>query len=252
MPPTYPKELKKLNVIAHLEELRMRILFSLAIFLALAFVFFFKSDVLMRAAVSPIEDLVPNLIFISPTESIVAYFKISFLASFICSFLVAAYQLWAFISPAFEKQKRVHIVLWTISSILLFFAGTAFSYWVALPVGLKFLINFGRDMLVPQITIGEYTSFFCAIIVIGGIIFEIPVIIGLFADIGILSPAMLRKNRKYVLLGILIFAAIITPTQDVVNLLIFSLPMFLLYEVGIMLAALLYENNNHYDQGVES
>ena len=88
-----------------------------------------------------------------------------------------------------------------------------------------------------MITLGKYISFFGALVLVGGIVFEIPVAIGLLTDVGLLKTRTLRKKRHYAVLAIMIFAAIITPTQDILNMLLFAIPMMLLYEVGILIAS---------------
>jgi len=119
---------------------------------------------------------------------------------------------------------------------VLFMTGITFSYCVAIPAALKFLINFGRDVAIPQITLGKYISFFGALILVGGIVFEIPVVMGLLTDAGLIKTRVLREKRHFAVLIIMIFAAVITPTQDVLNMLMFAIPMVLLYEVGLLIS----------------
>jgi len=143
------------------------------------------------------------------------------------------------VSPAVDRNKQINIIVWVVLALFFFISGILFSYYVAFPAALKFLIHFGRDIAVPAIAIHKYISFFVAFMLIGGTIFEIPIIMGLLTDIGLLKPEILRKHRRYAILIILIIAAVITPTQDVVNLMVFSIPMLLLYEVGIIIAGLI-------------
>ncbi|MDP8259087.1 MAG: twin-arginine translocase subunit TatC [Candidatus Aadella gelida] len=236
MSPVYPEESKRLDVISHLEELRRRILWSLAAIVTMTIAAFFIGDRILEISKGPVKGLVDNLIFIGPAEAFTSYLKVTLLAGFIASFPVVLYHLWAFLSPAFDKRLKKRIALWIILALILFFTGIMFAYFLAIPASLKFLIGFGRDIAVPAITLGRYVSFFGALILVGGIIFEIPVAMGLLSDAGIISSSMLRKKRHYAALGIMIFAAVITPTQDIMNMLLFSLPMIALYEVGIFIA----------------
>ena len=158
---------------------------------------------------------------------------------FIVSFPVVLYHIWGFLAPAFPKKVRKRVVFWTALALVLFFGGIAFSYFLAIPAALNFLIGFSTGVATAKITLGKYISFFAALILIGGIVFEIPVVIGLLTDAGILKPAILRKKRHYAILVIMIFAAVITPTQDILNMLLFALPMIVLYEVGIIISALI-------------
>ena len=235
----YPEETKKLDIISHLEELRKRILYCLAVLLVLAILAFWQGDFLMRFVKRPINGLVAELIFIGPTEAFIAYIKVALLAGFIVSFPFIVYHAWAFLSPAFEKKTRKRIVLWMLLSLVLFFTGVCFSYFLAIPLALDFLMGFSSGIAVPKITLGNYISFFGALILCGGIIFEIPVVIGLLADIGLLRTEVLRKKRHYAVIAVLIFAAIITPTQDILNMLLFALPMIFLYEIGIIIASVI-------------
>jgi sec-independent protein translocase protein TatC len=235
----YPEETKKLDVISHLEELRRRILFCLAAFVIASIFSFTKAESIMIAMRKPLEGLVAELIFISPTEAFIAYLKIAFLAGFIVSFPVILYHTWAFLSPAVSKTTRRHIAIWLLFALVFFFAGIAFSYFIAIPLALDFLIGFGKEVAAPKITLGHYISFFGALTLVGGIIFEIPIAMGLLADAGLLQTRFLRRKRHYAVLVILIFAAIITPTQDIMNMLLFAVPMAALYEVGIIVAGVI-------------
>jgi len=184
----------------------------------------------------PARHLIEELIFISPTEAFTAYIKVVLLAGFVLCFPVILYQVGAFLSPAVRKGARGRIVVWLSLALVCFFAGIAFSYFVAIPAALTFLINFGSNIAVPKITLGKYISFFGALILVGGIIFEIPIIMGLLADAGILNTRLLRKKRVYAILAIMVFAAVITPTQDILNMLLFAVPMIILYEAGLVIA----------------
>ncbi|MFC1548642.1 twin-arginine translocase subunit TatC [Candidatus Omnitrophota bacterium] len=237
MSPIYPEEHKKLDVISHLEELRRRILICLMFLLAASVVAFWKGDSLMGLVGRPVAGLVDDLIFISPTEAFVAYIKVALLSGFIVCFPVILYNLWAFIAPALKKDMRGRIFVWLSFALVLFFAGVAFSYFLAIPAALKFLIGFSKGVAVARITLGKYISFFGALMLIGGITFEIPIIIALLTDAGILNTEMLRKKRHFAVIVILILAAVITPTQDILNMLIFAVPMMVLYEIGVIIAS---------------
>lgn len=232
----YPEESKKLDFLAHLEELRKRIIYSLAVFALSAIVLFSLSERLMRLVTAPIRGLTGKMIFISPTEAFTAYLTAALLASLVVTFPFILYQVWAFIAPAVPKKKRPHIVVWLLFSLILFLGGFAFSYFLAIPGALTFLMNFGREVASPQITLGRYVSFFGALELAGGIVFQIPIAIALLADTGIVSAQAFRRKRPHAIVAIMIFAAVITPTQDIVNMLIFALPMMLLFEVGLLVA----------------
>jgi sec-independent protein translocase protein TatC len=235
----YPDGSNKLDFISHLEELRRRILYSLAALAIAAIGFFWKAEFLMAVVIRPIHGLVDKLIFISPTEAFAAYVKVAFLGSLVVTFPYILYQVWAFLSPAFSKELRPRIALWLFGALFLFFAGIAFSYFLAIPAALKFLLNFAGEIATPSITLGKYVSFFGALELVGGIIFLIPIIMGLAADLGVIKASFLRKKRPHAVIVILIFAAVITPTQDIFNMLLFAMPMLLLYEAGLILTTVI-------------
>ncbi len=244
MTPLYAEETKKLDVITHLEELRRRILWCLAVLGLAAIISFAQGGAIMALVKKPVTGLVSELIFISPTEAFVAYIKVALLCGFVICFPVILYHTWAFLSPALPGNVRRRVVLWLSLALVLFLGGITFSYFVAIPMSLRFLIGFGSKIAVARITLGRYISFFGALVLIGGIIFEIPIIIGLFTDAGLLRTSTLRRKRHYAIIAIMIFAAVITPTQDILNMLLFALPMMLLYEAGIFIALLIERRKN--------
>lgn len=226
----------KMTIIEHLEEFRKRVIISL-VFLAGATIFSFVfvrkiSDFLRLPALSIVE----NFVFLAPTEVFTAYLKISILSGFVISLPFILYQLGAFLGPAVSPDKRNSISAWLAISFLLSIAGIMFSYFLALPFALKFLVNFASGAAFPMISIGKYFSFAVAFLLIGAGVFQIPVVMGLLSSIGMLNPSFFRKNRKYAIVVISIISAVITPTQDAMNMLIFAIPMLALYEIGILIS----------------
>lgn len=239
METVYQEESRKLDLIGHLEELRRRILYCLAALTAVAVLLFMKCGQLMAFVTRPVRGIVEHLIYISPTEAFTAHIKVAFLGSLVLTFPLMLYQLWAFLAPAFQKRLRRRLVVWLSLSLALFFTGVAFSYFIALPAALSFLLSFGKEAAIPLITLGRYISFFGALELAGGVVFQIPVVLGLLSDLGLVSASDLKKKRPHAVVAIMVFAAIITPTQDVVNMLIFALPMLALFEVGVLLSVYL-------------
>jgi sec-independent protein translocase protein TatC len=224
----------KMSIIEHLEELRKRIIISLVFFVAatiFSFVFVDKISNMLRL---PASGIIENFIFTAPTEIFTTYLRLSILAGFIISLPFILFQLGLFLIPAVQHGKRKAIVKWLMASFALSMLGLIFSYFFALPFALKFLINFARGAAFPMISVDKYFSFAGALLLIGAGIFQIPVIMALLSHIGVLSAMFFRKNRKYAIVAIFIAAAIITPTQDIVNMLIFAVPMLALYEAGIL------------------
>ncbi|MCK5706449.1 MAG: twin-arginine translocase subunit TatC [Candidatus Aureabacteria bacterium] len=239
----YPPESSNMNVFGHLEELRKRLIIYLVVLVISAIVMFGCGKHLIRIVLSPLNDITQNLIFIHPTEVFVSYIKISLLAGFIISFPVLLYHAWAFIIPAAPDRAEKSSLLWMMFGLISFLSGILFSYYIALPAALNFLIQFGNGIAEAQITMEKYVSFFILFILIGGIIFEIPVTIGLLTKIGILRSSVMKKKRHYALVIMLIISAVITPTQDIINMLVFALPMILLFEIGILFSTIIERKN---------
>ncbi|MCX5687898.1 MAG: twin-arginine translocase subunit TatC [Candidatus Omnitrophica bacterium] len=224
----------KMSIIEHLEELRKRIIISLVFFVVAAIFSFAFIDKISNILRLPALGIIENFIFTAPTEIFTTYLRLSILAGFIISLPFILFQLGLFLIPAVQHDKRKAIINWLMASFALSMLGLIFSYFFALPFALKFLINFARGAAFPMISIDKYFSFAGALLLIGAGIFQIPVIMALLSYIGALSAIFFRKNRKYAIVAIFIVAAIITPTQDIVNMLIFAVPMLVLYESGIL------------------
>lgn len=233
----------RLDFISHLEEIRKRILICIAVLSTFAVISFLKIDALMLIIKRPIQSRVDELIFISPTEAFSAAIKISILTAFIFTFPVILFQLWRFITPAISQEKRKRVLVWLICGLFLFFIGTSFSYFIALPAAIDFLMGFGSRIASSKITIGNYTSFFGSLLLIGGVIFELPVFLAVLTEAGMINTRMLTQKRQYAALAMLIIAAIITPTQDIINMLIIAVPMYILYETGIIICKIIEKSH---------
>ncbi|HEX9912032.1 MAG TPA: twin-arginine translocase subunit TatC, partial [candidate division Zixibacteria bacterium] len=149
------------------------------------------------------------------------------------------YQLWQFVVPGLlEKEVRVVIPL-VILSTLSFLIGSSFAFFVVLPYMIKFLLSFGTDKLHPWIKIDDYLSFIGYTTLIFGAVFELPIVSYFLGKIGIISSKTLRKGRRYAIVAILIVAAFVTPTPDVFNMMLLAVPLYVLFEVSILVLILL-------------
>lgn len=221
------------TVTEHLEELRRRIILSLAAVMLATLASIPFSSFILKFLKQPAAGSIGRLVFFGPEEAFVIYMKISFISGLIVSFPFIMFQLWAFISPAIgEKIKRQALVFVFFSS-LVFILGCAFSYFVLLPAALKLLLGLGGTDLEPMISAARYVSFVSGLILACGIVFEMPVLSFFLTKIGIINAKMLRKQFKYAIVAIAIAAAVITPTGDAFNMTMLALPMLILYEVSI-------------------
>jgi sec-independent protein translocase protein TatC len=125
---------------------------------------------------------------------------------------------------------------WVFFSFVCFYGGIIFSYMVLLPAAVNFLLGFGAGIAKPAITISRYVSFASVLLLAGGFIFQIPVVMGILTEAGIVDAQKLAASRKYAILILVTIAAVVSPTQDLFNLLLFAGPMVALYEAGIILA----------------
>jgi sec-independent protein translocase protein TatC len=229
----------------HLEELRKRVVYS-AIAVAVGFgaCWGFREriyGIMERPIVDALKanGLPAKLVYLNPTEPFNLYLKIAALAGLFLTSPFVLYQVWMFISPGLYRNEKRYVVPFMVSTISLFSAGGYFGYRIAYPRALKFLIEFSSQF-TPMITIGEYTSLFLSIILGMGLIFELPILVFFLSLMGIVSPRFMLNNFRYAILIIFIIAAIVTPTPDVVNMIIFASPMIALYGLSIGVAYLVH------------
>jgi sec-independent protein translocase protein TatC len=150
------------------------------------------------------------------------------------------YQVWGFIAPGLYKKERRWSAPFVISSAGLFIIGGVFAYFVAFRYGLVFLLGIGRDIrIMPVVSVTEYFDLFVNVTLGVGLVFELPVLIFFLTLLRIVTPGFLVRNSRYAILIIVLIAAIVTPTPDVFNLMLFAVPMCLLYFVGIFAGYLL-------------
>jgi sec-independent protein translocase protein TatC len=250
-PPPPPADLEdeeedrmlRMSFMEHLEELRNRIIRALyglgvAFFLCLGFankLWDFVSDPAIEALkhlhVNP-----PRLAQLTPMESFsVIWVELPLLASVFLSSPWIVYQVWAFISPGLYKKERRLALPFVLLTAGLFIGGGCFAYFLAFRYGLEFLLGIGMSNNVqPVVSITEYFDLFVNVTLGVALVFELPVLIFLLTLLRILSPRFLLRHSRYAILAIVIVAAIITPTPDVFNLMLFAIPMCLLYFIGVL------------------
>jgi len=217
----------------HLEELRKRIIYCLILVVSLSAVFYFFSDELIRIISRPVGDLY----FFAVTEAFTAKIKVAVACGVAVSLPFIVYQIWSFVVPALTHRERAYALPLVISSASLFTAGIAFAYFVIIPVGIRFLLSFGTEELKSLIGITKYLGFVLWMLLVFGLVFQLPVVLFFLDRIGVVSPQSLRRKRKHVILGIFVIAAILTP-PDVFTQLAMSLPLILLYEASIIVVSL--------------
>jgi sec-independent protein translocase protein TatC len=230
-----PEE-KKLTIIEHLEELRQRLVWSVLTLLvttALSFVFTGK---LMEILLIPSGGMKP--VFLKPTEMFITYFKVALVAGAALAMPMIVYQAVKFIVPGLKPSEKKYLYFIIPSATLLFILGISFGYLVLLPFALRYLLTFGGDIASAFISIGEYISFVTTLLLWMGVAFELPIVIVFLVKVRVVSQKQLRGYWKYALVGAFVIAAIITPTPDPFNQSLVAVPLYLLYEIGVLFARL--------------
>jgi len=219
------------GLIIFINELRrsIRALF-VAIVLVTATVFFLTPQLLELVQ----SHLAEKLYFFSVAGPFLAHVKLAlFGALFALMPWIVTVMLKAVGKPF--KVTRRQLFLFSFFSCLLFYCGTVFCYFVTLPFGINFLLGFGSEELKPVISVGKFVNFVTIFILAFGVIFELPILMVFVAKIGIVTRSFFARHRKYALLLIAIAAALLTPTPDIVNMLLMGGPLYILYEAGIII-----------------
>ena len=224
----------KMTFLEHLDELRKRILYA-ASAVALGFLgsWLFREQLFAFLAI-PITDVLQGpLVFTKPTEPFSIYLKVSFVAGIFLASPILLLQLWIFIAPGLYRREKSYAVPFMVSSTSLFILGGVFAYYIILPTALDFLINqFGRNFQ-PMVSAIEYFNFEVIIVLGMGVIFQLPVLSAFLSIFGFITPGFLWRNFRYAFLLIVIVAAVVSPTADILNLFLWSGPMVLLYMISI-------------------
>jgi sec-independent protein translocase protein TatC len=215
----------------HLGELRQRLIVTLfTIVLATVLCLFFGKE-LLAFLIRPVGDLV----FIAPTEVFITYLKLALFGGIFLSIPVILFESWQYIASGLKPKERKYILVFAPFSLLLFLGGAAFAYLVVLPLGLNFLLGFAPQNIRPMISVAKYVAFATRFLLAFGIVFEVPLMVLFLTKVGLVTPAFLSRNRKYVVLIVFITAAILTP-PDIVTQVLLAVPLLVLFEFSLLLA----------------
>jgi sec-independent protein translocase protein TatC len=238
---------KEAPLLDHLEELRLRIIYAVVAWIIGTIICFNFLGVLIELLKRPLlvyaeGRFKTDLIALSTTEPFTTGFLISGVGGLILAMPVLIYQVWAFIAPGLTRRERGYAFPFIFGSIFAFLCGVAFAYFVALPFAMPFLIGFLPGVTVTP-RIGEYIPEVLTPIFMFGVLFQLPVLMFLLGKIGMITSQFLASGRRIALFAIVAIAAIITPTGDPFNLAISSVPILLLYEMGINLVRIAEKQN---------
>ena len=224
----------------HLIELRKRIVISaLALFVGFAACFAFWNPIL-DFMTTPLKVALPegsNIIFTNIVEPFFTAMKVAFFAGLLASMPVIFWQFWLFVAPGLYDNEKKYVIPFVLSATVMFAAGAAFCYYFVVPVGFAFLINFGGQLFQALPSIGEYVGFFTKLVVAFGISFELPVVTFFLAKLGLITDDTLKGYFRYAIVGIFVFAAVMTP-PDILSQFMLAVPLIGLYAISIYIAKL--------------
>jgi sec-independent protein translocase protein TatC len=229
-----PRYGEGLTLVEHLDELRTRIIVSIAVLGVAIGLCFWQNHLLLDVLNGPLP-AGKKPITLSPSEPFLATFKVSIYAGILLALPILLYEAYAFVLPALSPTERRVILPFCVLVPALFVAGVAFGYCVVLPGALRFLLNFNADHFTVQVRAGDYYGFVTLSLLAMGLVFQVPVATLALTKLGITTPRQLAKNRRYAYL-ILAIVAMALPGTDPITMLVELAPLLLLYELSIVLA----------------
>jgi len=222
----------------HIAELRKRLIIIVVSIFVMFFVAFFFYEPILHWMMKPLNEVLPegsSMIATGIPEPFFVTLKVSFFSAFIFSLPIIFWQIWLFVAPGLYPNEKRFIIPFTFSATIMFLLGAGFAYYIVLPLGFEFLVNFGESLVSVAPKINEYVSFFTKLLIGFGLSFELPVITFFLATLGLVTDQSLKSFFKYAIIIIFILSAILTP-PDVFTQILMSGPMILLYGVSILIA----------------
>lgn len=233
------KEAGTMPLWQHLDELRGALVKSL---IALAVVFcatYYFSETIIRFLESPILEALPEgqkqLYFSGLADKFLVYLKVSFYASLVLTSPYLLKQVWNFIVPGLEENERQFAIPFLVFGSFAFLVGIAFAYYLVIPAGYRFLLNFGGPNEKPLINVSDYFGLTIQLLLLMGVLFELPVVAMLLGKMGLIQVEWLKRFRPQAYLGLTVLAAFLTPTPDAFTLFLVLIPLILLYELSVQL-----------------
>ncbi|QAR32064.1 twin-arginine translocase subunit TatC [Geovibrio thiophilus] len=230
----------QIPLMEHLEELRKRVIYVLIIVIAVFSFCYWQSQFFMDFVTKPLVDVMPeksSMAMLKITEGFFMELKLCFMAALFFSMPFIFYHIWKFIAPGLYVHEKKYVMGFVISASLLFFLGAGFAYYFVFPFGFAFFLKYAQGYVIANLSIEWYLSFVTKMVLGFGIVFELPVFTFFLAKMGIITAEMMRKYRRYAVLGIFIVAAVMTP-PDVFSQLMMAGPLLVLYELSIFIAVI--------------
>lgn len=224
----------RLTLVEHLDELRTRIVVCLLVFGVALALCFWQNELLLEIASAPLPGDKKLLTF-GVAEPFTTTLTVATYGALILSLPILLYQAYAYVLPAFSERERRVILPFLFLVPVLFALGVAFAYFVVMPAAVEFLLGFNDTQFNVQVRARDYYSFFSTTLLVGGLVFQLPLGILAVTRLGIVKPEQLSRNRRYAYLAIALLAAAL-PGVDPVSMLIEMVPLLILYELSILIA----------------
>lgn len=222
----------------HIADLRKRLIYSSVAFVIAFFACFTVYEPILNWMMTPVQAVLgenSQMVAIEVQETFFTALKVALFSGFLVSLPVILWQMWLFLAPGLYENEKKLVIPFVFGATTMFIAGAAFAYYVVVPFGFEFLVNFGNSVVTVMPSIGKYVSFFTKLLIGFGIAFELPVFTFFFAVIGLVDDRMLKDFFKYAVVLIFILAALLTP-PDVVTQFLMAGPLIILYGVSIYIA----------------
>jgi len=219
-------------------ELRKRLGISVAVVFVMFFACFTFWEPILDWMIAPLIEVLPensNVIFTKVQEPFFTAIKVAFFSGLVIALPIVFWQFWLFVAPGLYEHEKKMVLPFVFFATLMFLTGAAFCYYIVIPIGFKFLINFGSALFTALPSIGEYVGFFTKLLIAFGIAFEMPVVTFFLAKLGLVDDQTLRGFFRYAVIFIFIFSALLTP-PDVITQFLMAGPMILLYGASILIA----------------
>jgi sec-independent protein translocase protein TatC len=229
----------RMSFLEHLEELRVRLIHSLAALMVGFVVCWSFREQIFHFLTEPLRRAYPGIKFITtgPSEALILYMKMAFFVGIFVAAPYVLYQVWAFIAPGLYPHEKVYAIPFIVAGSLFFAGGACFGHFYLFPLTFRFLGEFAGDDMTYMPKVDEYYSFYSWFLLGLGLVFQLPVVIFVLSRIGLVTPRFLIRNFKYAVLASFVISAIITPTPDIVTQSLLALPMVGLYLLGVGVAA---------------
>lgn len=238
---------KELNLVEHLDELRKRLIITIAAFLVFFVAGFMYVEEIYHWFV---RDLDVKLIVLGPSDIIWVYFMIASVVAIAATIPVLALQIWLFVKPALSPVERRISLSYIPALFILFIVGLCFGYFVIFPTVLGFLVDLGGQMLEANFTAEKYFRFIMNMTMPFGVLFELPVVVMFLTSLGILNPYALAKIRKYAYFVLIVIAVVISPPDFMSDFLV-AIPLLFLYEISINLSKIVYKRKLKKEKQLE-